>query len=89
MDGAPQRPGGLLGTSSGRHTGMMPSPEDEIAALLRSACGGDADVEMTDNGMNVWVRPASGGSVFARLADANSPVLAALLGVFQVRVNTD
>ena len=67
----------------------MMSAEDKIAALLRSACGGDADVEITDNGMNIWVTPARGGSVFARLADANSPVLAALLGGFQVRVNTD
>ena len=64
---------------------MSPAPEDELAALLRNACGGDADVELTDNGMDVWVKPASGGSIFARLADANSPVLAALLGVFQVR----
>lgn len=60
---------------------MSPAPEDEIAALLRSAYGGDADVEMTDNGLNFWVRPASGGSMHARLADANSPVLAALLGM--------
>ena len=68
---------------------MSPPPEDEIAALLRSACGGDAAVEITDNGMDVWVKPARGGSVFARLADANSPVLAALLGVFQVRGDAD
>jgi hypothetical protein len=67
---------------------MSQAPEDEIAALLRSAYGGDADVEITDNGLNVWVRPAGGGSVHARLADANSPVLAALLGVFQARGNT-
>jgi hypothetical protein len=67
---------------------MSPPPEDEIAALLRSAYGGDADVEMTDNGLNFSVRPASGGSMHARLADANSPVLAALLGMVLGR-NTD
>ena len=61
------------------------SPEDELAELLRLASGGDADVELTDTGIDVWVRPARGGSVFARLADANSPILAALLGVFQLR----
>jgi hypothetical protein len=60
---------------------MSPRPEDEIAALLRSAYGGDAGVEMTDDGLNFWVRPASGGSMHARLADVNSPVLAALLGM--------
>ena len=60
------------------------SPEDELAELLRSASGGDADVELTDTGIDIWVRPASGGLVLARVADANSPILAALLGVFQV-----
>ncbi len=67
---------------------MMPEPEDEIAALFRSAYGGDANVELGENGMNVWVQPASGGSVYARLEDANSPVLAALLGVYRVRSST-
>lgn len=61
------------------------SPEDELAGLLRAAYGGDADVEMTDTGMDVWVRPASGGWMLARVADMNSPVLAALLGVFHAR----
>lgn len=60
------------------------SPEDELAELLRSASGGDADVELTDTGIEVWVRPASGGWVLARVAGMDSPVIAALLGVFQV-----
>lgn len=66
---------------------MSPAPEDELAELLRSACGGDARVERTADGLDVWVRPASGGVMFARMADAKSPVLAALLGAFQVRGN--
>jgi hypothetical protein len=63
---------------------MTPMPEDEIAALFRSAYGGDANVELRENGLNVWVQPANGGSIYARLEDADSLVLAALLGVYRM-----
>ena len=61
---------------------MSPASEDELAALLRSAYGGDADVEVTDNGVTIWVKPASGGSIHARITDLDSAVFAALLGVY-------
>lgn len=60
---------------------MSPASEDELAALLRRAYG-DAEVEMTGDGMSIWVRPASGGIIHARITDLNSPVFAALLGVY-------
>lgn len=59
-----------------------PVTADELAGILRSACGGDAEVEATDEGFDIWVKPASGGYVFARIHDLNSPVLAGLLGVY-------
>lgn len=70
-------------------TDVKPMSEDQIAALFRSAYGGDANVELSENGMNVWVQPANGGSVYARLKDAYSPVLAALLGVYRTSGNAD
>jgi hypothetical protein len=33
---------------------MMPEAEDEIAELFRRAYGGAANVELSENGMNVW-----------------------------------
>lgn len=82
LDGQPQRTGSLLGSLSRQEYRISPAPEDELAELLRAAYGGDANIETMDNGMDIWVRPTSGGWVLARVADVNSP---ALLGVFQVR----
>jgi hypothetical protein len=84
MVGAASRRRCRVGASRGRDTGVKPTPEDEIAALFRSAYGGDANVELSEHGLNLWVQPADGGSVYARLEDVDSPVLAALLGVYRM-----
>lgn len=64
---------------------MKPAPEDEedvIAAFLRAAYGGDADVELTaDGGMNIEVHPAKGGTIHAWLSGLSSPVFHALLNM--------
>jgi hypothetical protein len=69
---------------------MKPAPEDEedvIAAFLRAAYGGDANVELTNDGMNIWVYPAKGGSLHAYLSGVDSPVLRALLSVHRATGN--
>lgn len=60
---------------------MTRMPEDELADLFRSTYGGDANVEITNDGVNVCIHPAKGGSLHAWLSGVNSPVLAALLSV--------
>lgn len=71
---------------------MKPAPEDEedvIAAFLRAAYGGDANVELTaDGGMNIEVHPAKGGTIHAWLSGLSSPVLHALLKVHHATGST-
>jgi hypothetical protein len=65
-----------------------PHPEDALAAILADTYGGQAIVVLGDD-LRIGIHPANGGSIHAWLADANSPVLAALLGVYRTQGKAD